>query len=111
LCVGSSSADSPCFPQPLRPVCSHDPKAKKLQLEEAARLHLALSPECAVAREHLAAMQSRNSHESARSIEQQRRLVATNCPVVDAKDRWRLQWDGRSVHSCLRQREVSCSTG
>lgn len=78
-------------------VCSHDPKAKKLQLEEAARLHLALSPECAVARDQLAAMQSRNSRESARSIEQQRRLVATNCPVVDAKDHWLLQWDGRSA--------------
>jgi hypothetical protein len=76
-------------------VCSTDPKAKKLQHEEAARLHLALSPECAIARDQLAAMQSRSSRESARSIEQQRRLVATNCPLVDAKDRWLLQWDGR----------------
>jgi hypothetical protein len=79
------------------PVCSHDPKAKKLQLEGGARLHLALSPECALARDQLAAMQSRNSRESARSMEQQRRLLATNCPAVDAKDHWLLQGDGRSA--------------
>jgi hypothetical protein len=97
LRVGSSSANSPCFPQPLWSVCSHDPKAKKLQLEEAARLHLALSPECALGRDQQAAMRSRNSRESARSIEQQRRLVATSCPAVDAKDHWLLQWDGRSA--------------
>ena len=39
-------------------------EAQKLQLEEAARLHLALAPECALARDQLAAMQSRNSCES-----------------------------------------------
>jgi hypothetical protein len=78
-------------------VCSKDLKTKKLQQEEAARLHLALSPECAVARDQLTAMQSRNSREPAESIEQQRRLVSTNCPVVEAKGRWLVQWDGRSA--------------
>lgn len=78
-------------------VCSKDPNAKKQQQEEAARLHLALSPECAVAREELTAMQSRSSREPADSVERQRRLVTTNCPVVEAKGRWLLQWDGRSA--------------
>ncbi len=78
-------------------VCSEDPKAKKQQQEEAARLHTALSPECAVARDQLSAMQSRSSRETAGSIEQQRRLVSTNCPVVEARGRWLVQWDGRSA--------------
>lgn len=78
-------------------VCSKDPKVTKQQDEEAARLHLALSPECAVARDQLTAMQSRSSREPADSIEQQRRLVAASCPVVEAKGRWLVQWDGRSA--------------
>jgi hypothetical protein len=78
-------------------ICSKDPNTKKQQQEAASRLHLALSPECAVARDQLTAMQSPSSREPADSIEQQRRLVTTNCPVVEAKGRWLVQWDGRSA--------------
>jgi len=78
-------------------ICSKDPKANKEEQEEAARLHLALSPECAVARDQLTAMQSRGSRETSASIEQQRLLVTTNCPVVEADGRWLVQWDGRSA--------------
>lgn len=77
--------------------CSQDSQSLKAQQAEAERLHVALSPECAVARDELAAMQTSRSRVPADSIGRKQRVVAANCPVVDSKDRWLLQWDGRST--------------
>jgi hypothetical protein len=76
--------------------CSTDPKTRASQQAEADRLHLALSPECAVARDQLNAMESPNSREPADTLGQQRRLVAAKCPTMDARGLWLIKWDGRS---------------
>ncbi len=76
--------------------CSTVPKAKASQQAEADRLHVALSPDCAVARDELAAM-GPNSREPSDTRDAKRRLVAAKCPVVDTTDRWLVQWDGRST--------------
>ena len=76
--------------------CSTSPKVRATEEAEAQRLHVALSPECAVERDKLAAMEQKNSHEPRDSLESERKLVAIRCPTVDATDRWLVQWDGRS---------------
>jgi hypothetical protein len=62
-------------------------------VEEAAAygLLVARSPECAIERDKLSAMQSANSREPRDSIEAQRRLVTEQCPVVTTRDVWLLQ--------------------
>ncbi len=77
--------------------CSTEPKVKASQQAEAQRLHVALSPDCAVARDELAAMDLPSSREPAATRDEKRRLVAAKCPVVDTTDRWLVQWDGRST--------------
>lgn len=77
--------------------CSREPNARKTQEDEAQRLHLARSPECAVERDKLAAMQLKNSHEPRDFVDKQRDLVTRKCPTVDTSGRWLVQWDGRSV--------------
>jgi hypothetical protein len=76
--------------------CSTDPKERAAQEAEAQRLHLALSPECTVARDQLNAMEARNSHEPRDSVAAQRKLVVEKCPAVSTHGRWLLQWNGRS---------------
>jgi|HubBroStandDraft_1064217.scaffolds.fasta_scaffold285191_1 hypothetical protein len=76
--------------------CSSNPKLRASEQAEASRLHVALSPECAVERDRLSAMEQKNSHEPRDSLETERKLVATKCPTLDTTDRWLVQWDGRS---------------
>jgi hypothetical protein len=84
----------------LKPIvaaaCSANPKERAGQEVEAQRLHLALSPECAVAHDKLKAMELPNSHEPRDSLEAQRKLVGAKCPAVPVQGRWLVQWDGRS---------------
>jgi hypothetical protein len=77
--------------------CSTEPKTKALQQAQAERLHVALSPECAVARDELAAMELPNSRESSDARNEKRKLVAAKCPTLEATNRWLVQWDGRST--------------
>ena len=76
--------------------CSKDPKERAAQQVEADRLHVELSPECAVARDELAAMEAPNSREPADTLAQKRRLVAAKCPTVNHRNLWLIKWDGRS---------------
>ena len=73
-----------------------DPKLRATQEAEADRLYWAMSPECAVERDKLAAMLLPNSHEPRDFIERKQRLVAHKCPTVNTTDRWLVQWDGKS---------------
>ena len=75
--------------------CSTDAKARASEQAEADRLHVALSPTCAVARDTLTAMQGRHARESADTIETQRKLVTEKCPDIDTTNLWLLQWNGR----------------
>jgi hypothetical protein len=59
--------------------------------DAAYRLLVARSPECAIERDKLSAMQSANSREPRDSIEAQRRLVTEQCPLVKTRDVWLLQ--------------------
>jgi hypothetical protein len=76
--------------------CSKDPGERASQQAEAERLHVALSPECAVARDELAAMEAPNSRAPADRLGRTRRLVAARCPTVNNRNLWLIQWDGRS---------------
>jgi DNA polymerase III delta prime subunit len=77
--------------------CSTEPKTRAGQQAEADRLHVALSPDCAVARDELAGMERRNSHQPSDTLDEKRRLVAARCPRVETTDRWLVQWNGRST--------------
>ena len=76
--------------------CSANATQRADQEAQAQRLHQALSPECAVERDTLAAMELPNSHEPRDAIETKRKLVRDKCPTVDSAGRWLVQWDGRS---------------
>jgi hypothetical protein len=76
--------------------CSTNSKLRATEEAEASRLHVALSPECAVERDRLGAMEQKNSHEPRDTLETERKLVATKCPTLDTSGRWLVQWDGRS---------------
>jgi hypothetical protein len=95
-----SDADRPAqitrFQEVIRASCSTDPTVRSGQEAAAARLKVALSPECANERDRLTAMQQPSSREPADAIAQQRKLVADNCPSVDARGLWLVQWMGRS---------------
>jgi len=80
----------------IRASCSSDPKARAGEEAEAARLHAALSPECANERDKLTAMQQSSSREPADAIAQQRKLVADRCPAVNERGLWLVHWMGRS---------------
>ena len=84
------------FQEIIRASCSTDRKVRSGQEDEAARLQVALSPECTNERERLAAMQQPSSREPADAIAQQRKIVADHCPSVDARGLWLAQWTGRS---------------
>jgi hypothetical protein len=77
--------------------CSTEPKTRAAQQAEADRLHVALSPDCAVARDELAGMERPNSHEPSATLDAKRKLLAARCPAVATSDRWLVQWNGRST--------------
>jgi hypothetical protein len=68
--------------------CSADPQAEATEHAAAARLHQARSPECAVERDTLAAMEKPDSRESPDSVRKQRQLVADHCPQVATHGVW-----------------------
>ncbi|HXZ59043.1 MAG TPA: hypothetical protein VEG26_02600 [Steroidobacteraceae bacterium] len=71
--------------------CSSDPTVQAAQHAAAERLHTARSPECAVERDKLSAMEHPDSRESRDSIAAQRKLVADQCPAVPMAGVWLLQ--------------------
>ena len=75
--------------------CSRDREARAAQEADAQRLHVALSPQCAVARDELAAMQQAGSRVPRDVVAAKRQLVESRCPTVDTAGRWLVQWDGR----------------
>jgi hypothetical protein len=75
--------------------CSSDRQARAAQDAEAQRLHVALSPQCAVARDELAAMQQPRSRVPRDVVATKRQLVESSCPPVDTAGRWLVQWNGR----------------
>jgi hypothetical protein len=71
--------------------CSSDPTVQAAQHAAAQRLHTARSPECAVERDKLSAMENPDSRDADDSIAAQRKLVASQCPTVRIADVWLLQ--------------------
>lgn len=67
------------------------PNVEATQKAAAERLHTARSPECAIERDKLSAMQSPDSLEADDNIADQRELVADQCPAVRTTDVWLLQ--------------------
>jgi hypothetical protein len=77
--------------------CSADPQGRLSEETDAKRLHIARSPECAIERDKLSAMEQPASHEPPDSLARQRKLVAGKCPLVDTTNVWLVQWLGRST--------------
>jgi hypothetical protein len=71
--------------------CSGNPKEQAAEQAAADALHQARSPECAIERDKLKAMLAPNSREAQDSVEQQRKLVADQCPQVTTRGVWLLQ--------------------
>lgn len=71
--------------------CSADRTMRAAEEAAAYRLLVARSPECAIERDKLSAMQSANSREPRDSIEAQRKIVTEQCPLVKTRDVWLLQ--------------------
>jgi hypothetical protein len=70
--------------------CGKDAAAQAAQQAAADRLHTARSPECAIERDKLRAMEDPDSLEADDSIADQRELVAQQCPAVQLTDVWLL---------------------
>jgi hypothetical protein len=68
--------------------CSADPQTQAAERAAAAKLHQARSPDCAVERDTLAAMEKPDSRESPDSIRKQRQLVADQCPQATTRGVW-----------------------
>jgi len=77
-------------------VCSKDPATQAKEKAEAEALHMAMSPECAVARDRLTEMQLPSARYPDDVIDKQKKIVADHCPPVNTSGRWLLQWNGRS---------------
>lgn len=75
--------------------CSASPAERAAQEAQAQRLHVAMSPQCAVARDELRGMELPDAHEARDAVESKRKLVADKCPAVSTRGRWLIQWDGR----------------
>jgi hypothetical protein len=75
--------------------CSADGQARAAEEADAHRLHVARSPQCAVARDELAAMQQPGSRAPPDVVATKRKLVEDRCPPVDTTGRWLVQWNGR----------------
>jgi len=75
--------------------CSANPQVRATQEGDAQRLHVAMSPQCAVARDELAMMEAPSSRTPADVTAGRRRLVTAQCPAVATTGRWLVQWNGR----------------
>ena len=62
--------------------CSSDPAVRAAQQAAAEQLHRARSPECAVERDKLSAMESPDSRDARDSIAAQRKVGTEHCPTV-----------------------------
>ena len=71
--------------------CSTDPATRAAEEAAAAQLHRARSPECAVERDKLSAMEGPDSRDSRDAIAAQRKLVSEHCPAVPTSGVWLLQ--------------------
>lgn len=71
--------------------CSTNPQVRATQETAAKRLHLARSPECAIERDKLAAMEKPGAREGRDSLASQGKLVGEQCPLVPLADVWLLQ--------------------
>jgi hypothetical protein len=71
--------------------CSANPQVRATQETAAKHLHRARSPECAIERDKLAAMEKPDSREGRDTIAHQRKLVGEQCPLVPLADVWLLQ--------------------
>lgn len=71
--------------------CSADRNMRAAEEAAAQRLLVARSPECAIERDKLSAMQSASSRDPTDTIEAQRKLVTEQCPLVKTRDVWLLQ--------------------
>jgi len=70
--------------------CSKGPGVRTTQQAAAERLHTARSPECAIERDKLTAMEDPDSLEADDSVADQRDLVARQCPTIQLTDVWLL---------------------
>jgi hypothetical protein len=68
--------------------CSADPTQRQAQAERASELVVALSPDCAAARERLATLERPDSRSSPATVERQREYVTANCPDLSRSDVW-----------------------
>jgi hypothetical protein len=68
--------------------CSTDPAQRQAQAARADELVVALSPDCAAARERLATLERPDSRSSPATVERQREYVTTNCPDLTRTDVW-----------------------
>lgn len=77
--------------------CSTDPKLRAEQESEAQRLNVARSPECAIERDRLSAMEKPDSRDAADAIAEKRKLVTRYCPAIELGTGWLVQWTARSA--------------
>jgi hypothetical protein len=68
--------------------CSTDPTRRQAQAASASKLVVALSPDCAAARERLATLERPDSRSSPDTVERQRQYVTDNCPDLSRNDVW-----------------------
>jgi len=68
--------------------CSTDPAQRQAQAARANELVVALSPDCAAARERLATLERPDSRSSPATVERQREYVTANCPDLSRSDVW-----------------------
>lgn len=68
--------------------CSTDPAQRQAQAANASKLVVALSPDCAAARERLATLVRPDSRSSPDTVERQRQYVADHCPEISRNDVW-----------------------
>jgi hypothetical protein len=68
--------------------CSTNPAQRQAQAERANGLVVALSPDCAAARERLATLERPDSRSAPDTVARQRQYVADNCPDISRNDVW-----------------------
>ena len=68
--------------------CSTDPAQRQAQAARADELVIALSPDCAAARERLATLERPDSRSAPATVARQRQYVADHCPDVSRQDVW-----------------------
>jgi len=68
--------------------CSANPTQRQAQAAQASELVVALSPDCAAARERLATLERPDSRSAPDTVARQRQYVAENCPDISRNDVW-----------------------